>query len=372
MGAWSGWSQAPQTLTGPRLPVWEDAPAMHMDEWAPWERVERTTALVYAGLTLAAGAIVALVLRGDGRAVIAALLVTAGSAVAVRWVALRHVRRRRRVLAQAFPEDWEAVLQRDVAFFRALDSDHERLRFRRRIQLFLGEKQVTGVGFDLDVTTRVLAAASAVIPIFGFPGWEWQEIEEVLVYPDRFARDFSLGTTDDHRILGMVGSGSMRRLMILSRPDLLGGFRNPGDKRNVGVHEFAHLVDLADGSLDGVPGLGLDRDAVGPWIELIRRKMREIEEGESDIDAYALTSEAEFFAVVSEYFFERPGVMLKKHPKLYAALEHAFRQDLRSRLAAIRRELLPRRAIGRNEPCPCGSGVKFKRCCHRRSRLASG
>jgi Mlc titration factor MtfA (ptsG expression regulator) len=162
----------------------------------------------------------------------------------------------------------------------------------------------------------------------------------------------------------MVGTGPMNRLMILSKPDLIAGFRNPGDKRNVGVHEFAHLVDLSDGAVDGAPMAGLAREAVGPWIELVRRKMQEIEAGASDIHPYALTNEAEFFAVAAEYFFERPGVMRQKHPALYAALERVFNQDLGSRLASIRREIArPRRSTGRNAPCPCGSGQKFKKCC---------
>ena len=175
--------------------------------------------------------------------------------------------------------------------------------------MFLGEKQVTGIELQLDATTRVLAAASAIIPIFGFPDWEWDQISEVLIYPSRFDGEFSFGDSRGHDILGMVGTGGLNRLMILSKPDLISGFRNAGDKRNVGVHEFAHLVDKSDGVVDGTPQVGLDRRAIGPWVDLVRRKMAEIEAGHSDVNRYALTNEAEFFAIVSEYFFERPGIM---------------------------------------------------------------
>lgn len=275
----------------------------------------------------------------------------------------RKIRRRRRLLRQPFPPEWDVVLQRDVAFFRALNVGAQQ-RFRRQVQLFLGEKRITGIKVEVDATTRVLIAASAVIPVFGFPNWEWHQINEILVYPSRFTQGFSVGDTPDHQILGMVGTGVMNRLMILSKPDLLAGFHNAGDKRNVGIHEFAHLVDLSDGAVDGVPAVGIDRQAIGPWVELVRRKMQEIEAGKSDINRYALTNEAEFFAVVSEYFFERPGVMQQKHPVLYTALEEVFNQDLRSRLTAIGREIVRRRPrFGRNSPCPCGSGLKFKKCC---------
>ena len=251
---------------------------------------------------------------------------------------LGKIRRRRATLSEPFPAEWEAALQRDVVFFRALDPPAQQ-RFRRQLQVFLGETRITGVKVQLDTTTRVLAATSAIIPIFGFPDWEWDQIEEVLIYPNRFDREFQFGTKQGHDILGMVGTGGLSRLMILSKPDLITGFRNATDKRNVGVHEFAHLVDKSDGVIDGVPGVGLDRQAVSPWIELMRRKMMEIEEGRSDINAYALTNEAEFFAVTAEYFFERPGVMQKKHPELYTALERVFNQSLRTRVASFRREL---------------------------------
>ena len=162
----------------------------------------------------------------------------------------------------------------------------------------------------------------------------------------------------------MVGTGALNRLMILSKPDLIGGFRNPGDKRNVGLHEFAHLVDKSDGAIDGLPAVGLEREAIELWVDLVRRKMEEMRRGESDIDPYGLTNEAEFFAVATEYFFERPGVMKRKHPELYAMLGRAFNQNPGPRAAAMARAMLRgRRKFGRNSRCPCGSGVKYKKCC---------
>jgi len=278
------------------------------------------------------------------------------------------IRRRRAILRKPFPGDWAEVLERDVVFYRAL-APSDKQRFRREVQVFIGEKRITGIKTDVDTATLVLTAASAVIPIFGFPEWEWSQIDEVLIYPSRFDEDFDLGEGMGHRTLGMVGTGYMNRMMILSKPDLLRGFRNPGDKRNVGVHEFAHLVDKTDGTIDGLPGAGLDRETIGPWIELVRHKMEEIRTGDSDIDAYALTNEAEFFAVASEYFFERPGVMERKHPELYASLSRIFNQNLGDRAADIAREIKRGRPrFGRNSPCPCGSGQKYKKCCLRGSR----
>jgi Mlc titration factor MtfA (ptsG expression regulator) len=336
-----------------------------------WERRVIRTGIAFSAIAFALLAILAFGLRSSKP-----LWLTLPAAALLSWglyeLLVRKLHRRRKILSRPFPTGWEMVLRREVVFYRALDSD-EQLRFKRELQVFLGEKRITGIKTQVDDTVRVLAAASAIIPIFGFPEWEWDQISEVLIYPSRFSGDFSFGDGDGHHTLGMVGTGAMNRMMILAKPDLLDGFRNPGDKRNVGLHEFAHLVDKSDGTIDGLPGVGLDRRSVGPWIDLVRRKMAEIERGDSDIDPYALTNEAEFFAVATEYFFERPGVMRRKHPELYEMLSKVFNQRLHGRAAAFARERkLGRPSFGRNSPCPCGSGKKFKKCCLRRARSGGG
>ena len=331
--------------------------------FAAWERQTRFWALIFAALACGVTvlAIVALMIA-DHLPGMFLLVAPVVANLVYQWQTAR-IRRRRAIMREPFPSEWETVLQRDVVFFRVLNPP-EQERFRRQLQVFLGEKRITGIQTRLDATTRVLAAASAVIPIFGFPDWEWDQINEVLIYPKRFDDNFQFGDTRGQSILGMVGTGSLNRLMILSKPDLITGFRNATDKHNVGIHEFAHLVDKADGRIDGVPGISLDRQAVGPWVDLMRRKMAEIESGKSDINRYALTNEAEFFAVTSEYFFERPGIMRQKHPQLYAALEQVFAQNFKARAGKLRQVLTRKpQKFGRNSPCPCGSGKKFKKCC---------
>jgi len=282
-----------------------------------------------------------------------------------RWVTRRQ-RRRRTLLSQPFPSEHEAVLQRDVAFYRVL-AEEDRLRFRQQVTIFLDEKRITGIRCEIDVTVRVLTAASAVIPIFGFPRWEWDQIGEVLIYPGAF--DESYGGGEHAHAIGMVGTGPMERTMILSKPHLLSGFQDPKDKSNVGIHEFAHLVDKSDGVIDGVPAMALPRDAMEPWMEMIRSKTAQMHgSGEADdIPDYAATNPAEFFAVLSEYFFERPHLLEQRHPKLYDTLQRIFRQDMRHRFRDAVKALwspYPKK-IGRNAPCPCGSGKKYKRCCLR-------
>ena len=276
----------------------------------------------------------------------------------------RKDRRRAALRKLPFPVVWETTLEREVPFFQTLD-EPEKARFREEVRIFLSEKRITGIKTSVDDTVRVLVAASAIIPIFGFPGWEWNQIQEILLYPTTFNDQYEIGRAGDKDILGMVGSGAMSRMMILSKPDLIRGFRKPQDRKNVGIHEFAHLVDKSDGMVDGVPAIGLPRSAVVPWLKLVHREMDKIRSHHSDINPYGLKSEAEFFAVVSEYFFENPEKMQRKHPELYAMLERVFHQDPQSRMKHALVTMVNPKAgrLGRNAPCPCGSGKKYKQCC---------
>ena len=102
------------------------------------------------------------------------------------------------------------------------------------------------------------------------------------------------------------------------------GYSNSTDRINVGIHEFSHIIDKQDGTIDGVPNVLLDDSQIGPWLELIRSKSKEIESKKAKINRYALTNDAEFFAVVTEYFFEHPEMMAKKHPGLFKTLENIY------------------------------------------------
>jgi Mlc titration factor MtfA (ptsG expression regulator) len=333
-------------------------------ETAPAPTGERARSRIAFFTACAAGAVVFTIAWGTGHADwrwgLGALLL---AWVLHRWMTRRD-RRRTRIRRQPFPPEWDKILHGKVAFFNALGRA-DKSRFREELKIFLAEKQITGIRTEVDETTRVLAAASAIIPIFGFPEWEWDQISEILIYPTRFDESFRIEDGEDRPVLGMVGSGVMNRMMILSKPDLHQGFRNARDRRNVGIHEFAHLVDKSDGAVDGVPEVGLDRRTVGPWLELMRRKMAEIESGRSDINPYALTNESEFFAVVTEYFFERPRTMQRRHPELYRTLARVFQQDMISR---VRNMIVPTGGkLGRNSRCPCGSGRKYKKCCLNKS-----
>ena len=219
---------------------------------------------------------------------------------------------------------FEQILDEHVSFYRNLDHSGKS-RFQNMIIHFLSETRIEGVGTEITDLDRVLIAASAVIPIFGFPEWKYQNLTNVLLYPDTFNSDFQF-EGESRNIMGMVGSGYMNGQMLLSRAALTKGFSSSAGKENAAIHEFVHLLDKSDGATDGVPENLLPPEFATPWLKMMHKEMQDIENGKSDINPYAITNEAEFLAVAAEYFFEKPEKFEKMHPELYQMLSRIFAQ----------------------------------------------
>lgn len=217
----------------------------------------------------------------------------------------------------------QALLLENVLFYKNLDEEG-RKQFENDINFFLGNTRITGVDTAIEELDKLLIASAAVIPIFHFKKWRYYNLREVLLYSDAINMNFESKGNADRNILGMVGSGVYNNMMFLSRASLRQGFSNTSDKHNTAIHEFVHLIDKADGDTDGIPELLLDKQYVIPWIDMIHENMQQIAKGRSDIDSYAFTNKAEFFAVAAEYFFEKPELMEEKHPALYKLMAEMF------------------------------------------------
>lgn len=224
-----------------------------------------------------------------------------------------------------FPGPWKVILKKEVRFYRLLPPG-DKDKFEQMVLNFLDKITVTGVETEIDDTDKLLVASSAIIPLFEFPDWEYRNLNEVLLYDNYFNQEYET-QGKERNISGMVGSGAMNRMMILSKPALRQGFENTNSKSNVGIHEFIHLLDKSDGETDGIPEIVMEQQYVIPWLKMIHNEIHEIKSGHSDINPYGATNEAEFFSVVSEYFFERPLLFKKKHPELFDMLEKVFRID---------------------------------------------
>lgn len=238
---------------------------------------------------------------------------------------VKFLQKKKVKVTQPVPPLLKTILQEQVPFYQQLN-ENRKTEFEERTIHFLTQVKVTGVKTVVEDLDRVLIAASAIIPIFNFQGWEYPNLNEVLLYPDSFDHEFEQ-QGDGRNILGMVGSGALNQVMILSQFELRQAFINETGKNNTAIHEFVHLVDKTDGEIDGVPESLLNKQYIKPWLQLMQEKIKEIIDDRSDINPYGATNEAEFFAVVSEYFFERPELLKEKHPELYELLLKIFHPE---------------------------------------------
>ena len=222
------------------------------------------------------------------------------------------------------PAKAHQLLLENVRYYARLNPD-EQAEFRTRAKDFLEHVIISPVG-DVKITTldRIYVAAAAIIPIFRHKGWAYNHLNEVLIYPGNFSKDFEQDP-ESANVMGMVGDGAMHRMMVLSIGALRAGFEQAG-RGNTGIHEFVHLLDKADGAVDGVPDALLPEELARPWAAYMHRAIQDIQSGKSDINPYGATSEAEFFAVVSEYFFQRPEAMAEKHPELMDLLTQIYKE----------------------------------------------
>ncbi|MDJ1483508.1 zinc-dependent peptidase [Cytophagaceae bacterium YF14B1] len=246
----------------------------------------------------------------------------------VHWQYNKKYYRRLKLINSPFPEAWKRYLEEHSTYYQNL-TEPEKEIFNTRVQFFLAEKKIEGIDTEIDDTIKLLVAASAIIPTFAFPFYDYRSIHEILIYPNSFDESFQTTRYEGHeqRITGMVGNRFMEHSMILSKPDLIAGFDGTVNKNNVGIHEFVHLLDKEDGAVDGLPEIFLNHSYTSGWLQAVKQEIDSIQKGHSDINPYGLTNNAEFLAVVSEYFFDNPEKFHKKHPELYAFLSSIFHQQ---------------------------------------------
>ena len=245
----------------------------------------------------------------------------------------RARRRRSRLRSTPFPAAWQRILRRRVRCFRRLPEDLQR-QLTGHIQVFLSEKDFVGCeGLVVTNEMRVTIAAQACLLILNrstdyyFPG-----LRQVLVYPGAFIVDRE--ESDDAGVRWrerqvLSGESWGESQVILSWEDVLEGAAIDDDGWNVVIHEFAHQLDQEKGYASGAPELG-GRDHYTRWSRVLGEEYRRLQErGEaaesSLLDDYGATDPAEFFAVVSEVFFEQPRQLEDEHPALYAELSRFYR-----------------------------------------------
>jgi len=288
---------------------------------------------------------------------VAALLLVGVIAGLPRWRALR----RQAWASRPFPAAWRSILRRRVPLYRQLPADLQH-QVRRRILVFLAEKPFLGcAGLEVTDEMRVTIAAQACLLRLNRGGVLFPELKQILVYPSAFVVDrvhAAPGGVLREQRRALAGESWSQGQVILSWQDVVDGARVIDNGHNVVLHEFAHQLDQESGSANGAPRLG-SRAAHARWARVMnaefaalqaRIRAREAARARAQaewswhgssfddttapepvdlISDYGATNEAEFFAVVTEVFFEQAPALAERHPALFALLRDYYAVDPR-------------------------------------------
>lgn len=246
-------------------------------------------------------------------------------------------RRRRKLTRAPFPAAWEEILQNNVFYFRDLDA-LEKARLRSLIQVFAAEKNWEGAG-GLEITDeiRVTIAAQACLLLLGLSLDYYRNVESIVVYPSSVVPPehtpgfFEIPTEPVEEEIPIDGEAFQSGPVIIIWDAALRGGRHPRSGYNVVFHEFAHKLDMLDGFSDGTPPLD-SRALHNEWSRTCSREFarlrKEAGKGKNSfLDAYGAADEAEFFAVATEQFFDRPHSLRNQAPDLYEVLKGFYHQD---------------------------------------------
>jgi Mlc titration factor MtfA (ptsG expression regulator) len=243
-------------------------------------------------------------------------------------------RRRDRLRSQPFPESWQSILQRNVPDCQQL-SPVEQQELRGLIQVFVAEKNFEGCGgLELTDEIKVTVAAYACILLLHLHHDYYPRLQSVLVYPDAYPASVVRWGPGNMIVEGhevRAGESWRTGVVVISWNHVLHRPADPIGSRNVALHEFAHQLDEENGSADGAPILPRS-SMYAAWARILGREYQNLSEGAAAgrptlLDKYGATNPAEFFAVVTEYFFEQPKQLGKKHPELYEELRLYYGQD---------------------------------------------
>jgi MtfA peptidase len=258
-----------------------------------------------------------------------ALIIT-GILVNPVWVK----RQRDRLKQRPFPPLWQAVIDNHLPIYLQLSPD-ERRRLQGHIQVFLAEKQFIGcAGLQITEEMKIVIAAIACLLLLNERGQYFPNLRSILVYPSAYLVNETVASGQfvvEEKRTARLGESWSRDQLVLSWAQVKQDTRNWRDGHNVVLHEFAHQLDQVDGHADGVPMLPQLSD-YAIWASVMTAAYQQlcqlVESGAKTVlNSYGATNPAEFFAVATETFFEKPQQLRKHYPDVYEQLQRYYQLD---------------------------------------------
>ncbi|WP_341529445.1 M90 family metallopeptidase [Nostoc sp. UHCC 0302] len=242
--------------------------------------------------------------------------------------------RRNRIKYRSFPPLWNATIENNLPIYLQLSPD-ERRRLQGHIQVFLREKQFIGCqGVQVTEEMKLTIASVACLLLLNERGEYFSRLRSILIYPSTYFVKQTIATSNyvvEERREARLGESWTKDQVILSWEQVQRDTHNWQDGHNVVLHEFAHQLDQEDGKAEGVPILQRKSD-YSIWARVMTEEYKQlcddVQRGvKTVIDSYGATNPAEFFAVATETFFEKPQQLLNKHPALYELLQDYYQID---------------------------------------------
>ncbi|WP_318655951.1 M90 family metallopeptidase [Pseudanabaena yagii] len=243
---------------------------------------------------------------------------------------------RDRIRTKPCPRQWLHIIESNLAIYRDLDLAQQK-QLQGYIQVFLREKQFIGcLGLQVTEEMRVTIAAIACLLLFGDHKTYFPNLRSILIYPHAYIVNEMVMSDRyivEERRVARLGESWTQDQLILSWEQIQQDLRNWQDGHNVILHEFAHQLDQEDGRAEGVPILPRTLD-YALWAKVMSSDYLQLcdqveHQQKTIIDSYGATNPAEFFAVATETFFEKPRQLYQKHSCLYELLQRYYRLDPR-------------------------------------------
>jgi hypothetical protein len=249
-------------------------------------------------------------------------------------------RRRDRIRSRPFPSEWRGILECHYPMYSRLPPT-DRRELEGHILVFLEEKRFEGCGGqEVNDEVRVLIAAQACLLLLHRETDYYPGLKTVLVYPSTYVAKTHWREEQeitDRRSRARLGESWQAGAVVLAWDAALAGAADAMDGQNVVLHEFAHQLDQENGMADGIPPLGgpgfvKRRGRYTAWARILGGEFKQLKSAleqnlETVLNDYGAKNPAEFFAVATECFFEKPRQLKERHPELYAKLKEFYHQD---------------------------------------------